>query len=184
MCPSNIRRDDYALENVSFDFNVGDRLGIVRKRFGENYNYEASIGGLYDADSGQILINGKDIKDYDVDELRSSFGVLFQDFNKYEITFRENVELSNINKNSKDDLAQSINRAGADSVLKNSAIIWKRIWAKFTMTALKFQVASGKELQPQELYHGGNVLIFDEPTSALDPIQEKFFGKIFWKTQI
>ena len=74
-------RDDYALENVSFDFNVGDRLGIVGVNGSGKTTIMKLLLRLYDADSGQILINGKDIKDYDVDELRSSFGVLFQDFN-------------------------------------------------------------------------------------------------------
>lgn len=171
-------RDDYALDNVSFDFNVGDRLGIVGVNGSGKTTIMKLLLRLYDADSGQILINGKDIKEFDVDELRSSFGVLFQDFNKYEITFRENVELSNINKNSKNDLVDSINRAGADSVLKKFGNNMETHLGKIYNDGVEI---SGGEWQriatARTLYHGGNVLIFDEPTSALDPIQEK----VFWE---
>lgn len=171
-------RDDYALENVSFDFNVGDRLGIVGVNGSGKTTIMKLLLRLYDADSGQILINGKDIKEYDIDELRSSFGVLFQDFNKYEITFRENVELSNINKNSKNDLVESIHRSGADSVLKKFGNNMETHLGKIYNDGVEI---SGGEWQriatARTLYHGGNVLIFDEPTSALDPIQEK----VFWE---
>lgn len=108
------------------------------------FNYESQIKELEEKE--QAILN------IITNELRSSFGVLFQDFNKYEITFRENVELSNINKNSKNDLAQSINRSGADSVLKKFGNNMETHLGKIYNDGVwKFRAVSGKELQPQEL---------------------------------
>lgn len=171
-------REDYALKNVSFKFNSGEKLGIVGVNGSGKSTVMKLILRLYDVDEGEVLINGLNIKEYSISDLRKRFSVLFQDFNKYEVSLKDNILLGDIKKESDDILYSSINLSGTDKViskLKNGLL------SKLGKIHDDAVLLSGGEWQrigvARAFYRDGNVVLFDEPTSALDPIQEK----IFWE---
>src|SRR5467141_2197884 len=81
------------LSGVSFKLSPGERIALV----GENGQGKTTIvkllTRLYDPTAGQILLDGKDLRDYDLDNLWSEIGVIFQDFMRYDLTASENIAM-------------------------------------------------------------------------------------------
>lgn len=171
-------REDYALKNVSFKFNNGEKLGIVGVNGSGKSTVMKLILRLYDVDEGEILLNGLNIKEYSISDLRKRFSVLFQDFNKYEITLKDNILLGDIKKDREDLLYSSINLSGTDKVIGK---LKDGLLSNLGKIHDDGVLLSGGEWQrigvARAFYRDGDVVLFDEPTSALDPIQEK----IFWE---
>lgn len=171
-------REDYALKNVSFKFNSGEKLGIVGVNGSGKSTVMKLILRLYDVDEGEILLNGLNIKEYSISDLRKRFSVLFQDFNKYEVSLKDNILLGDIKKDSENLLYSSINLSGTDKVISKLKNVLLSKLGKIHDDGV---LLSGGEWQrigvARAFYRDGDVVLFDEPTSALDPIQEK----IFWE---
>lgn len=156
------------------DFNLkiegGEKIALV----GENGAGKSTIIKLilrfYDPTEGEILIDGINIKDMDLDEWYKKIGALFQDFIKYQFTFRENIIFGNLEK--KDDLSairEAIEKAGADSYLKDLPKGMDQVLGK---TFENGEDLSGGQWQKLALarafFRDAPILILDEPTSAID----------------
>lgn len=157
------------LNNVSFTIHPGENVALV----GENGAGKSTIIKLlcrfYDVKSGQILINGHDIRDVDLNQWYKFIGTLFQDFVQYHFTIKENIALGNPEKNSEKEIIESAKKSGAYDFIKNLPHGFD--------TPLGREFKDGHELsggQWQKLaisrafYEAPPLLILDEPTSAID----------------
>lgn len=170
-------RDDYALKNVSFKVQAPNKIALVGINGSGKTTLIKLILRLYDPTDGEIFINGENIKAYNLKALRKCFGILYQDFNKFEISALENIIISNAD--------EDINQGRLQDALKNSG-------ANDVVDSLK----NGLDTNLGKLYEDGTDLsggqwqkiacarafykessckIFDEPSSALDPISERDF---------
>ena len=127
---------------------------------------------LYDVSSGEILINGHSIKNYDVHALRQKIGVAFQNPNIYAMTFAENISL--YNDVSDDKINRIAKQFDFNSVFtKNDAGYDAELTREFDQQGI---ILSGGEIQKVALarimYGNFGLLLLDEPSSALDPIAE------------
>src|SRR5215211_1821432 len=107
-----------ALDDVSFTIEPGETIALVGRNGAGKTTIVKLLGRLYDPESGQILIDGRDIRDYDPRELRREFGMMFQDYATYQLSARENIGVGNVDE--ADDLAavqSSAGRSGADAVI-------------------------------------------------------------------
>ena len=78
---------------------------------------------LYDPDDGEILIGGRNIKEYDLKDLREQVGVIFQDYVNYYMSARENIGVGRINEIENEDLVMSAARkSGANAVIERLSI--------------------------------------------------------------
>ena len=179
--PDSIERVDF--KEVSFRYPGTDRLILNQVSFSINFNESVSLVGrngagkttivkllarLYDPHSGQILINGIPISHFDLDELRKNIGIVFQDYNRYQLTVEENIGLGNLSLTEKKKVKEAADQAGADFI--------EELPNKFA-TLLGKQFEGGTELsigQWQKLaiarafFRDARILILDEPTAALD----------------
>ena len=84
------------LDNVNFRLEPTERLALVGKNGQGKTTLVKLLTRLYDVSSGQILLDGNDIRDYKLEDLWKEIGVIFQDFMRYEMTTSENIAIGRI----------------------------------------------------------------------------------------
>jgi ATP-binding cassette, subfamily B, bacterial len=163
-------RDEPALQDVSFTIEPGQTVALVGRNGAGKSTIVKLLGRLYDPDEGQILIDGRDVREYDPVELRREFGVMFQDYAAYQVSAGENIGVGNVDR--ADDataIAEAAARAGADEVIGKLPEGFE--------TTLGKQFEGGHQLSGGEwqkialaraFMRDAQVLILDEPTAALD----------------
>ena len=181
-------RDGIVFENVSFaypgrDEPVLDRLSL-RLRPGESCALVGPNGSgkttlvklilrMYDPTGGRILLDGHDLRDYDLDDLRRELGVLFQDFLHYEFSAADNIGFGRVEQShDRALLLAAAERAGAKDLLDRLPDgLDTQLGARFGGREL-----SGGEWQKLALARAfardSQLLVLDEPTAALDPRTE------------
>ena len=132
---------------------------------------------LYDTDEGAVLINGVDIRKYDLKELRQGVGVVFQDFVRFYCTAEENISFGNVSHFDSERVKYVANLTGADAFIARLP--------KGYETPLGRMFDDGEELSmgqwqrvalARQLYSDAPVLVFDEPTAWMDvPSRDKFY---------
>ena len=162
------------LNGLNFSLRPGERVALI----GENGEGKTTIvkllTRLYDPVEGQVLLDGIDLREYDLEDLYREIGVIFQDFMRYEMTARENIAVGRIDRMNDQSLLQ-------ESAQKSMAVdVLRKLPAGFEqMLGRRFEGGvdlSGGEWQKVALARAylrdAQVLILDEPTSALDARSE------------
>ena len=142
------------------------------------------LTGLYREFTGEILVNGRDIRSYAGEELRSIFAVVYQDFARYSIPFGEAIAIGNVNDTTSGDaqarIAQAIRDIGLDRTLAALPHGMETPLGKIKEGA---QELSGGEWQrvalARALVSPAPVRILDEPTASLDPVSESRIYEMF-----
>lgn len=164
----------WALRNISMTIHVGDKVAFV----GENGAGKTTIIKLllrfYDCDEGTILINGVDIKELDLPSYYRHIGVLFQNFNDYPYSVRDNIALGRItNFNDDEKVLSSSKLANADDFIKDYPKGYEQILEVGFKDGIE---PSGGQWQrialARALFRDAGILILDEPTAAVDAKSE------------
>lgn len=176
-------KENYVLEDCSFTMEAGQQIGLVGENGCGKSTIVKLILRLYDVEEGEILLNGIDIMEYDIEKYRAMFSVLFQDFIKYSFTLRENVSLSDIEKSDNDERIK-------DALSKSEMSELVSTWDKGLETPLTRSFEpDGKELSGGQwqrialsrvLFADRDFVILDEPSASLDVFAEE---KIFHQFQ-
>ena len=101
------------LQNINLHIKQGETMALVGLNGAGKTTLIKLLTRLYDPTEGQILLDGKDIRDYDLHSLYSAFGIIFQDFGKYAVTVEENIRFGDIHKEA--DMSAVINAAAQSS---------------------------------------------------------------------
>lgn len=166
------RSENYVLKNINIKIASGEHLSIVGLNGAGKTTFIKLLCRLYDVTEGEILIDGVNIKEYDQEEYRRLFAVVFQDFQLFAFSLRENIALCG---ESDDD---RINEVLKQSGLYGDA---QKLEHGLDTTLFKSFDEKGTELsggQKQKtaicraLYKNAPIVILDEPTAALDPVAE------------
>lgn len=162
--------DVYVLRDINLHIHPGERIALVGLNGAGKTTLIKLLTRLYDPTDGQVLLDGVDLREYDLTSLQQRFGVIFQDFVRYQFTVRENIGFGQVD--ALDDLArikEAAERGGASSIIENFLLGYEtmlgRRWEKG-------QELSGGQWQKIALARAfmreAEVLVLDEPTSALD----------------
>jgi len=168
----------YALRDVSFKIASGEKLAIV----GENGAGKSTIIKLllrfYEPENGEICIGGKDIRDYSIDEYRTLFSACFQSVNRYSLSIRENIALSDIERaGDTSAISRAMDFVGLYEVFANSEPnLETELTRIFSEDGLELSGGQWQKIAlARTFFCDSNIVIFDEPSSALDPEAEEFF---------
>jgi ATP-binding cassette subfamily B protein len=168
--------DHLVLDHASFVIEPGETIALVGLNGAGKTTIVKLLMRLYDPVSGVVLLDGRDIREYDVDELYAMYGVIFQDFGKYAVSVRENIRMSRILDEADE---RGIERAAEQS---GASAFIERFRNGYDTQLMRYFDLEGTELsggQWQKLavarafYSDSDVLILDEPTASLDPRAEQ-----------
>lgn len=162
------------LKNVSFKLDKTKNLALVGENGAGKTTLVKLLLRLYEADSGEILINGVNVKDITNNSLRQTLSVIFQDFMRYDMTVKENIAFGEIkNFDNLERIKESAKLSGANEFIEQFPLQYDTILGKHWE---KGEELSGGQWQKIALarafFKDSPVLIMDEPTSALDPKSE------------
>lgn len=167
------------LDKVNLRIEEGEHLALVGRNGAGKTTLIKLLCRLYDPTEGQILMDGKDIKEYDYKEYMRQFAPVFQDFKLFALSIKDNIDFGESTDASKvKELAKSV---GLDEmVVKLEKGVDTNIYKYFDESGIE---PSGGEQQKmaiaRALYKDAPVVILDEPTSALDPTAEYEIYKDF-----
>jgi len=166
--------DRRILSNFNFTLSPGERVALIGENGQGKTTVVKLITRLYDPTEGQILLDGVDLRDYDLTSLHAEIGVIFQDFMRYEMTARQNIEVGRI------DVPHEIEEieSAAEKSLANT-VVAKLPGGYEQMLGRRFEGGvdlSGGEWQKLALarayLRNAQLLILDEPTASLDARSE------------
>lgn len=164
------------LKNVSFVIRPGETLALVGLNGAGKTTLIKLLTRLYDPTGGRILLDGRDIKEYDLQSLYSAFGIIFQDFGKYAVTVEENIRYGDIHKKADMDAVRSAARQSAaeDYIEKLPNGYDTPLMRIFEKNGMELSIGQWQKLAiARAFYADSDILILDEPTASLDAIAEQ-----------
>ena len=164
----------WALRALDFELRAGEVLALVGENGAGKTTLVKLLARLYDPDEGRILLDGRDLRDYDLDDLRANIGVIFQDFVRYHLTARENIGVGQID--AMDDMPrirESARRALADEVIDSLPMGYEQLIGRRFKTGVDLSGGQWQKIAIARAYmRDAQVMILDEPTAALDARSE------------
>jgi ATP-binding cassette subfamily B protein len=160
----------WAVRGLTFTLARGERLALVGENGAGKTTLAKLLVRLYDPSEGRILLDGVDLREYDIESLRRNIGVIFPDFVRYDFLLRENIAVGNIAEIENEPVIhEAAERSLADTVAE-------RLGGRYDqMLGRRFEQGvdlSGGEWQKVALARAymrdAQLLILDEPTAALD----------------
>ena len=164
------------LKNINLKFRPGETVVLVGLNGAGKTTFIKLLTRLYDPTEGRILLDGRDIKEYDVAELYKTFGIIFQDFGKYAASIAENIEFGNINREpSIERVHEAAHQANAEAFIEKLAEGYDTPLTRyFESNATELSIGQWQKLAiARAFYSDADILILDEPTASLDPMAEQ-----------
>ena len=167
--------DHDVLSDVSMTIAPGETLVLVGLNGAGKTTLLKLLTRLYDPTGGRILLDGYDLREYDVEDLYRMFGIIFQDFGRYAVSVEENIRFGDITRVDDERMRASARASGAAEFVE-------KLQGGYDTPLMRIFEIDGTELsggQWQKLaiarafYGDGDVIILDEPTAALDPMAEQ-----------
>ncbi|MFD3155983.1 ATP-binding cassette domain-containing protein [Haloimpatiens sp. FM7330] len=168
---------NYILKNLSFIIEKGGHYAFVGGNGAGKTTITKLITGLYDNFEGEILINGKEIRKYKQCELKSLCAVVYQDFAKYFISFKDNIALGDVNNMERDDvedkIKSSMNIMNLNDVAQKLSHGLETQLGKIKGNGTDLSEGQWQRIgMARAINNNAPIRILDEPTAALDPISE------------
>ena len=162
------------IENMNLFIKPGQKIALVGYNGAGKTTLVKLLMRLYDPTSGTIMADGTDIKKYDLESYRDTIGTVFQDFNIFAGSVRENVLLAPTEGSSEDRIIQSLKDSGLyDRAMQLDNKLDSMLTTEFDDKGLNLSGGEAQKLAISRVfYKDAGLMILDEPSSALDPIAE------------
>ncbi len=174
--------EEYTLKDLSFKIESGKKIALIGVNGAGKTTLIKLLLRFYEAESGEILIGGKNINLYPSEEIHRLFAVCFQNFQMYALSFRENIAISDIDRQFDNTAVMNAVRAsGASEIID---VVPGGLDSQMTRTFENQGIElSGGQWQKIALsrafFRNSQFIILDEPSSALDPEAEDYIFSSF-----
>src|SRR6266851_538449 len=160
----------WAVRGLTFSFQPHERIALVGENGAGKTTLVKLLARLYDPDEGRILLDGLDLRDYDLDSLRKNIGIIFQDFVRYDFILRENIGVSQVEAlGDEARIREAARRSLADSVAKRVPQGFDQMLGRRFDNGVELSGGEWQKVALARAYmRDAQVLILDEPTAALD----------------
>jgi ATP-binding cassette subfamily B protein len=165
-----VNSDMWANRNLNFILAAGEKLALVGENGAGKTTLVKLLARLYDPIEGRILLDGHDLRDYNLTELRKNIGVIFQDYIRYQMTVSQNIAVGNIDeKENRELIVQSARKSLADRLVQKLAGKYDQALGKRFNQGVELSGGEWQKIALARAYmKEAQLLILDEPTSALD----------------
>ena len=160
----------WAVRHLSFALKAGEVVALVGENGAGKTTLVKLLTRLYDPDEGRILLDGRDLRDYDLEKLRGSMGVIFQDFVRYNFTAGENIAVGRIEARfDQARIERAAGRSQANEVIERLPGGYDQRIGKRFKNGVELSGGEWQKIAIARAYmREAEVLILDEPTAALD----------------
>ncbi len=160
----------WAVRQLTFSFEPHERIALVGENGAGKTTLVKLLARLYDPDEGKVLLDGVDLRDYDLDSLRKNIGIIFQDFVRYDFILRENIGVSQVEAmNDEARIREAAKRSLADSVANRVPQGFDQMLGKRFDNGVELSGGEWQKVALARAYmRDAQVLVLDEPTAALD----------------
>ena len=170
------------LDNINLTIRPGETAVLVGLNGAGKTTFIKLLTRLYDPTEGRILLDGKDLKEYDPNELYRIFGIIFQDFGKYAFSVSDNIRFGDIYRDAdENEIEKAAKQANADDFIDSLSNGYDTpLMRIFEQEGTELSIGQWQKLAvARAFYSRSDILILDEPTASLDPIAEQEIFKQF-----
>ncbi len=168
--------DHDVISHVNLKMEQGESVVLVGLNGAGKTTLIKLLTRLYDPTDGVILLDGHDVREYDVEAYHNMFGIIFQDFGKYAETVTENIEFGDINReHTFDEVEIAAKRGSATTFIKKLPLGFDTPLTRvFEENGIELSGGQWQKLSvARAFYKKSEFLILDEPTASLDPLAEQ-----------
>jgi ATP-binding cassette subfamily B protein len=160
----------WAVRHLDFHLRAGEVIALVGENGAGKTTLVKLLARLYDPDEGRILLDGRDLRDYDLDDLRANMGVIFQDFVRYHLSAGENIGVGLVEAmDDQSRIRDAAHRALADEVIERLPAGYAQLIGRRFKTGVDLSGGQWQKIAIARAYmRDAQVMILDEPTAALD----------------
>lgn len=175
-------KENYILDKLNLKINANEKVAIVGSNGAGKSTLTKLLLRLYEPDEGKILVNGTDIRDYDIDFYRKNIcSVLWQNFQLFALTLYENVKMNLVDHDTDDEeLAKVLDMVGLSDKIQQLEKKGDTDYSReFNSQGVIFSGGQKQKLAlARVLLSNKKLVILDEPSSALDPKAESEFNEL------
>ncbi|MEA5536902.1 ABC transporter ATP-binding protein [Crocosphaera sp. XPORK-15E] len=170
-----------ALKEINLTIRPGEVIALVGENGSGKTTLTKLLSRLYDPTEGRITIDGIDLRQFDLANLRRQISVIFQDYGKYNLSVKENIGLGNLEQGlASTEISTSAKEAGADEFIHRLPQEYETLLGNLFEGGEELSIGQWQKIAlARALFRNSQIIILDEPTSALDPKAESAFFEKF-----
>ena len=164
-------KDAWAVRHISLTIKKGESLALVGENGAGKTTLIKLLTGLYTPTEGRIVLDGRDVRAWDERALRARFGVVFQDFNQYQLMVRENVGLGSVDHMADEPrIERAVERGGAEELVRGLAGGLDAPLGRWFQDGTELSGGQWQKIALARAFmrEEADILVLDEPTAALD----------------
>jgi ATP-binding cassette subfamily B protein len=168
--PGNGRR---VLDRLNFAIEPGERIALIGENGQGKTTLVKLLTRLYDPSGGRIVLDGVDLREYDIEDLHSQIGVIFQDFVRYELSARQNIAVGRVEMAQDITIREAARKSLADQVVGRLPRGYEQLLGRRFEGGVDLSGGEWQKVALARAYlRDAQLLILDEPTASLDARSE------------